>query len=263
MSAPPKIAPVPAGAPRPRVSIVTATYNARDALAETLDSVASQDFPEIEHVVVDGGSTDGSVALLQGREGPRWISEPDGGIADAMNKGVGLARGEMILALHAGDVFDAGDSLSAALRHATPGIDILVCGIRFGRDGAARIILQPTPHRRLLFKPIAHQGTLCARAVFERVGGFDEGYRVCMDYDFFLRARSSGARFAHAPVVLARMDDGGLSSRRDWPALRRRFAEERRAQLSNSPGAGMRAVYALYWPAYLAYRRARALMSGA
>ncbi len=268
MSAP-AIPPVAGPGPRPLVSVVTAAYQAEAGLRETVASVAAQSFADREHIVVDGGSTDGTRAFLESL-GPavRWVSEPDGGIADAMNKGVRMARGHWILVLHAADVFEGGGALArAAMRLAEPGpgagIDLLACDVRLVGPGRARLASAGKPARRLRFKPVCHQGALCRRALFERVGGFDDRFRICMDYDFMARALRSGARFAHAPLVLARMDDAGISSRTDWPSLARRFAEERRVQLAHCPGPAMRAVYALYWPPYLAYRRLRAALSGA
>lgn len=253
----PKIESVPPGGQRPKVSVVTASFNAGAALEATIETVAAQSFYDVEHVVVDGGSTDGTVTSLEARgESLRWVSEPDQGIADAMNKAVAMARGEWIVVLQAGDTFAAASSLAEAVRHLSEDRDVLCCGIKFGADDAP--ILQHNPARRLYFKPIAHQGVLCRRAVFERVGGFDKSYHVTMDYEFFLRARNDGARFAAAPLVLARMDDGGISSQRNWTALARRFTEERRAQTAHCPTPWMRIVYALYWPPYLAYRRLRA-----
>lgn len=260
----PPIAAVPPGTPRPRVSVVTATFNARDALETTLASVAAQSWRDLEHVVIDGGSTDGTAAVLESAGAQvRWLSEKDGGIADAMNKGVAMARGEWIIVLHAGDTFVDADSLAGAMSRVSDGIDILTCGILYGGRKTDTVMVHRNPRQRLTFKALLHQGTLCRRTVFERLGGFDTGFRVGMDYEFFLRARAEGARFGRDPLILARMDDSGVSAQRDWPALSRRFAEEKRAQLAHCPNLWMRAVYALYWPPYLAYRRIRARMSKA
>ena len=92
-----------------------------------------------------------------------------------------------------------------------------------------------------------------------RIGAFDTGFRIAMDYEFFRRAGRAGAGFRRVPEVLAHMPDTGVSSQLDWPALTARFAEERRVHLRHCPGPAMRAVYAAYWPAYLVYRRVRAL----
>ncbi|MDU8913927.1 glycosyltransferase family 2 protein [Aestuariicoccus sp. MJ-SS9] len=243
--------------PRPLVSVVTAALNAREALRETVGSVAGTSLAA-EHVVVDGGSTDGTVDDLAAFENRvKWISEPDFGIADAMNKAIALTRGEWIVVLQAGDSLADPESLESAAEFLSPDIDILLCGVRRGGQAAYRDRSFRFARQRLLFKAIWHQGALCRRDLFEKIGGFDTSFRVAMDYEFFLRARTAGAMFRPAPVILARMDDGGLSSRKDWPSLKARFAEERRAQMMHCQTSAMRAVYAAYWPPYLAYRRLR------
>ncbi|OSQ46605.1 glycosyltransferase family 2 protein [Marivita geojedonensis] len=255
----PRIDPA-SGSLRPLVSVVTATLNARDLLRDTVQSVAEQGL-EVEHVIADGGSTDGTTDdLAASSDKINWISEPDLGIADAMNKAIALAHGEWIVVLHAGDRFAEPDSLKNAIKFLGPDIDILLCSIRRGGWAQNRDRHCHCAQQRLLFKTIPHQGALTRRDLFERIGGFDTSYRVTMDYDFFFRARNAGAKFRSVPVILSYMDDSGLSSRTDWPSLKARFAEERRVHLTHCPNLAMRAIYAAYWPTYLAYRRLRSLL---
>ena len=259
----PVIPPTETTRSRPKVSVVTACFNALDGLTETIESVAAQNLADVEHVIVDGGSNDGTVEYLDSLgTGVSWISEPDDGIGDAMNKGLLLARGEWIIVLHAGDVFVDTQSLELVNPSFTDKAHIVTCGILFGSGSNFRKLHFPNPRRRLLFKAILHQGTICRREVFESIGGFDQSYSIAMDYEFFLRARASGYRFATCDLVLARMDDAGVSSLRDWPSLKTRFAEERRAQLAHCQSVAMRLVYAVYWPLYLCYRKARSVFAG-
>jgi len=241
---------------RPKVSVVTAAFNALDGVRATVESVASQGGVSVEHIVIDGGSSDGTVEYLSEPDSRVvWISEPDDGIADAMNKGVERARGEYVIVLQAGDTFVGSDSLVRVLPY-LDGRDMILADVAFGKEN--RLVTSPRPMRRLFFKPICHQGLLVRRDIFEKLGGFDGSYRVTMDYDFCLRARNAGFRMDHVPHLLSWMDDDGLSSQTDLPALLRRFSEERRTQLANCPHAVARLGYALYWPAYLFYRRLRA-----
>ena len=246
----------------PLVSVVTAALNALPGLRRTVESVAGQTMGDCEHIVVDGGSSDGTQRYLE-RLGPsvRWISEPDEGIADALNKGVAMARGSFVLVLQAEDTFADRESLAEARPRLRRGLDVLVCDVVFGQGERARLVAARASSRRLRFKPVCHQGVFTRRDLFERIGGFDPSFGVCMDYDFLVRACLGGARIEEAPVTLSRMSDGGVSSRRDWPSLARRFAEERRVHLAHCPRASMRAIYAVYWPTYLAYRRIRAVLS--
>jgi glycosyltransferase involved in cell wall biosynthesis len=246
----------------PLVSVVTASFNALAGLRRTVESVARQSMRDFEHIVVDGGSTDGSRAYLEGLGASvRWISEPDEGIADALNKGVGLARGTYVLVLQADDVFLNENSLKDVTPYLSGEADIVACDILFGEGPGARRLRTYFPALRLAFKPLHHQGVFASRALFTRIGGFEPSFRITMDYDFLLRANRAGCRIARCGVAVARMADGGISSRSDWQSLSRRFSEERRAQLSHCPGPAMRAVYAAYWPAYIAYRRIRSFVS--
>jgi glycosyltransferase involved in cell wall biosynthesis len=246
----------------PLVSIVTASFNALPALKRTVESVAAQTMRDFEHIVVDGGSSDGTPGYLEGL-GPsvRWISEPDDGIADALNKGVAMACGRYVLVLQADDEFLNWGSLKEVAPHLDGKSDIIACDVLFGEGRGARRLHASFPAMRLTFKAIYHQGVLTRRSVFTRIGGFEPSFRIAMDYEFLFRARRAGCRITKCDVILSRMADGGVSSRRDWQSLLVRFAEERRVHLSHCSGPAMRAIYAVYWPAYLAYRRVRSFLS--
>jgi glycosyltransferase involved in cell wall biosynthesis len=90
-----------------KVSIITVCYNSASHIEDAINSVASQDYGNIEHIIIDGGSTDGTIALLEKHDGKiaKWISEPDHGIYDAMNKGIGMATGEVIGILNSDDFY--------------------------------------------------------------------------------------------------------------------------------------------------------------
>ncbi|MFC3714908.1 glycosyltransferase family 2 protein [Luteimonas soli] len=250
-----------AGGPRPQLSIITAVRNGAGHLESCLESVATQESATIQHVVIDGGSTDGTVDILRRWSGKidTWISEPDKGISDAMNKGLRLATGEWVLFLHADDELLAPDSISQVLQ-ALDLIDARIAGfpIRYGQPGASRLLRPWGNASRLRFKTwLKHQGTFVKRSVFEDVGMHDETLRIAMDYDFFLRAWLKGVPIATFPSpVPTLMRDTGISSRTDWPSLRQRFAEERRIHAAHCHGLFWKLVYAVYWSTYPAYRRA-------
>lgn len=250
---------------RYKVSIITAVLNARATLAQTIASIAAQDYPALEYIIVDGGSTDGTREVIAD-----WrdrvdvlIEEQDSGIAEAMNKGLARASGDLVLFLHADDRL-ADD---AALTRAVSAIDssdaIWAFDILFGTVGHPRRY-SPRPFNAWTrFKnPLPHQGVLCPRRLYDRLGGFDPSLKICMDYEFFLRAYLAGITLRRVPTILAVMGSAGVSSRRDWDGLRARLGEERRVQARHAGGAAWRAVSALYWPLYLSYRRVRALRGG-
>jgi GT2 family glycosyltransferase len=246
----------------PLVSVVTASFNAASGLRRTVASVAGQDFASLEHVVVDGGSTDGSreFLALQG-DRVRWISEPDRGIADALNKGFALARGDYVLVLQAEDTLLAPDSLSQAARHLADGAEIVAFPILVEEARGTRRPIGPR-NLGLLSRfqmTLPHQGVLFSRRLFSDLGGFDTRFAIAMDYDLFLRARVAGARVEAATQILSVMPDSGISSRRDWASVKRRLGEFRQAQEKSLRAPADRLARALYWTLYLPYKWVRVL----
>ena len=244
--------------PRPKVSIVMAVLNGAKTLHETIASVTAQDYPNTEYIVVDGGSTDGTLALLAEKthQVDLLLTGPDSGIAEAMNKGVAHASGDLVMFLHADDRFVDAGALSAAMAEVDDLSVIWAFGVMFGASASERVLRPRTFNAWTRFKnPLPHQGVLCPRHLLEQIGGFDQALQICVDYDFFLRAYLGGVKLQRRPQLLARMGDSGISSRRDWGGLNTRFAEEREIHQSHSNSVIWQLAYALYWPLYLAYRR--------
>jgi glycosyltransferase involved in cell wall biosynthesis len=247
----------------PLVSIITATLNSLPGLERTVLSVASQSFKSYEHVIVDGASTDGTASWLESNPlGLRWVSEPDTGIGEAMNKGVAMAKGEWILVLQAEDTFVNSKSLAMAAPALDTEADVVCFDVDFQTNRGPRHLVSKGFSPRLNFKPFPHQGAFTRRRLFEQMGGFDTSLRLHPDYDFYLRAYRKGATADVVQQVLSVMPDTGVTSRRDWPTLRQRFAEERAVQLRSNSGRGQLLVYQIYWPPYMAYRWSKALLSG-
>lgn len=179
----------------PLLSVVTVVFNAKSHIEQTIQSVLAQTYRPVEYIVVDGGSTDGTLDILAKYDDriDYWISEPDKGISDAMNKGILLSTGELIVNLHADDYF-AGPSVLAAvcseyLRQ--PGTLWMTGGIDIVDDDGR--ILQEIKARRYSYQRLTrgnillHPATFVARKAFEQVGGFNADYRYAMDYDLWLR----------------------------------------------------------------------------
>ena len=249
-------------APGLKVSVITAVLNECTGLERTLSSIISQSWKNTEVIVVDGGSTDGSLSVIQrySSQLAYWVSEPDDGIADAMNKGVAQATGDLVLFLHAGDHFPGERTLASALERVTESDSVWAFDILHGNaDRLRRCSPRPFNYWVRIKNPLPHQGVLCPRAVFELLGGFDRAFKITMDYDFWLRAYRADLGLRRVPEVLAIMNDSGISSRRDWPSLAARFREERVVQARHAVAIPWNWIYRLYWPLYLAYRRLRAL----
>lgn len=201
----------------PLVSVITVCYNAAGTLASSLDSVRTQTWRPLESVVVDGGSNDGTqdiVARYADITGT-VVSEPDGGIYDAMNKAIGLARGEILHFLNADDCFVDAGVVEAALAvfMAEPEVD-LVYGDAVYRSADGKFLrrFKRVNARNLLYGDLCHQAVFARKRVFERFGRFNLEYRINADYDWMLRVFRGGAQVRYLPRAIVNYDTGGQSA---------------------------------------------------
>lgn len=239
----------------PLITVITIVLNAEEHIEQTIESVLGQTYCNIEYIVIDGGSTDRSLEIIDRyrSEIDCVISEKDEGIADAMNKGASHATGDYLIFLHADDYFANERSLENALVFLNEGTDILACNILFGKQLE---VYEPkgfgfwTNFKQGLY----HQGVFCRRQLLEDLRGFDTQFRIAMDYDFFLRAYRRGVGIVKAPVILTVMRDNGISSLRDWKNLIFRFKEEKMVHEKNCRSLSMGLLYKIYWLLYLPYR---------
>lgn len=223
-----------------KISVITAVYNNRDTVSHALDSALAQDHPNVELVVIDGGSTDGTLEVLQGYAGRLavLVSEPDRGIYDALNKGIARASGEVVGFLHSDDLFADEAVLSRiGTAFADPAVDAAYGDLLYvSKDDPSRVV---RTWRSAAFSPARlahgwmppHPTFYVRRAVYEQLGGYDTSYRIAADYDCVLRLLGrGGVRAAYIPEVLVKMRVGGASnrslrnilqkSREDYRALR-------------------------------------------
>lgn len=201
-----------------KISVITVAYNAAKTIRATMESVAAQRGVEVEHLVIDGGSTDGTMEIVRGFP-CRALSERDQGMYDALNKGIALATGEVIGILNADDVFDGEDALKAvAAAFAEGGADLeaVYADVRFVREGrtvryySARA-WKPWMARWGFMMP--HPGVYIRRGVFARLGGYRLGYRISADFELMTRYFvKGGVRAAYLPRSLVRMLPGGMST---------------------------------------------------
>ena len=181
----------------PLVSVVTPAFNCSGFIEETVLSVSSQDYPRIEHIVVDGGSTDGTLEILARYPELRWISEPDQGQSNAINKGVRMAQGEILGWLNADDLYLNG-AITAAVSELTVDrrlgmvcadhIEIDEFGNQLGRVNSPEVDLDVLLNRGNI---ISQPTVFMLRAAFESAGGVNEQYRYAMDYELWLRLVSA------------------------------------------------------------------------
>ena len=207
-----------------KLSIITVTLNDRPGLAKTLESVRGQTFHDYEHLVIDGGSTDGSAELLR-EWAPRLAyacSEPDRGIFHAMNKGLAVSKGMYLLYLNAGDTLAEEDTLHT-LFATGPTADIVYGYALAVKDGGETPLNYPDPLTLpfLFVSSIGHPAALIRREV-QLAHPYDETLRMVADWKFFLQCFLEDRRFVFVPQVISRFDATGISSRPDYHALQRR-----------------------------------------
>lgn len=209
----------PAPGDRPLVTVVSISFNDLRGLARTRLSVIRQSYRRIEHIVVDGGSTDGTVEWLRLEEDLQWVSESDGGRYHAMNKGAGLASGQLLWFMHAGDVFGSPDAVSTVVT------SWLSEGWRWAygaarlvqEDGEVRGVNAPLPFNLRRFSlgdvVLPHQATCFETEFFRELGAYDEAFGVAADQLFMLRAALK-SRPTTIAEFLCDFDSGGAGSRR-------------------------------------------------
>jgi GT2 family glycosyltransferase len=232
----------------PTITVVTPCLNASATLPATLDSVRGQRYgASVEHIVIDGGSTDGTLEILDRAEGIRFVSEPDRGLSDAVNKGIRLASGDVIGWLNADDVYLPGtfERVGAAFEHSPDAIWATGRCIIIDADGR-EIRRLVTAYKDFFLKRYSYRwhlvqnfvsapSTFVRRDAFERLGLLDERFRYSMDYDLWLRLGREGApAYIDEPVAAFRMAEGSLS----MTGFEAQFAEH--AQNASEHGDGHR-----------------------
>ncbi|GGF63706.1 glycosyltransferase [Mameliella alba] len=233
-----------------RISVVTAVYNRARTLGEALDSVAAQTHPDVEHVIQDGGSTDGTLELIEARSQSNisLVSEPDGGIYDAINKGIARCTGDVIGLMHSDDFFASDRVLEQVARAMEdPAIEGVYGDLDYvsGTD-TGRIIRKwrsgsytMDSLKRGWMPP--HPTLYLRREVFDRWGVYDTSFRIAADYDAMLRYMVKGSvRLVHVPEVFVKMRVGGESNKSIGKILRK-SREDYRALRANGVG-GMGAL---------------------
>jgi glycosyltransferase involved in cell wall biosynthesis len=225
----------------PLVSVITAVFNGEGKIRECLKSVIDQEYPFIEHIIVDGGSSDGTIDVLRQYEDKiaLWISEPDGGVYDAWNKGLASARGEWVAFLGADDVFLPG-AISAYMDLAArnPDAQFLSSVARWEHQtGYSRLFGEGWQWPRFSqYMCTAHPGSMHRRSLFTDYGTYNTSYKITADYELLLRAGVS-LKAAFMPVTTVAMQAGGLSD--SFRALRE--ASRARVETGGQP-AGMEAI---------------------
>jgi len=175
-----------------RVSILTPSYNQGEYIEQTIASVAAQEYPELEHIVIDGGSTDGTVALLKKYPYIKWKSERDKGQADALNKGLAMSTGEIIGWINSDDYYNPGIIHEVVIHFLDPAVQWVIGNISYLYECDKMVMEDKSPvvtYRNLLRNPdiVRQQATFFRKTAIESVGGWNERLYMTMDYDLWVR----------------------------------------------------------------------------
>lgn len=197
-----------------KVTVVTITYNAVQYLEKTLQSIISQDYKNIEYIIIDGGSIDGTLDIIKRYEEQidLCLSEPDGGVYDAMNKGIDKASGHWINFMNAGDVFSSSTSVSDVIKVIDLESDVAIGGINTVNKDFKVVELKKFEGAENLWKfnPCYHQAAFVQTALMKKYK-FDLRYEILSDYNFMLKAYISGCKFQSIDFPVANYLLGGLS----------------------------------------------------
>lgn len=205
-----------------KITVITVAYNAAATIAETIRSVAAQDYPKVEHIVIDGASLDGTAEIARRTPGrvSRLVSEPDDGLYDAMNKGLALATGDVVGFLNADDVYAHSGVLNRVAESlSNANVDACYADLVYVAPSDPHRIVRywrSRPYEDGLFEKgwmPAHPTFYVHRSVYERLGGFDLAYKRQADFELTMRLmRVHKIRTVYVPEVWVRMRSGGLSN---------------------------------------------------
>jgi glycosyltransferase involved in cell wall biosynthesis len=219
-----------------KISIVTVCFNSGPTIAKTFNSIDNQSYQNVEVVVVDGGSTDNTVDVVKSFEKviDVFVSEPDEGIYDALNKGLRLATGDVIGILHSNDFLASTTVLEEVAKNFArmPDMDILLSSINFVADTDDEVIREYTARG---FKPWMlsfglmppHPGSFVRSDVYKQVGLFNTSYRIAGDFDLFVRALAiERIIYRVFPLVSVSMTTGGASTSgfKSYQSITKEFA---------------------------------------
>ena len=208
-------------AKRPKITIVTPSFNSIHTIKATLDSVATQDYPHVEHIVVDGGSTDGTIDILKSYPRLIWVSEKDEGHYHAMDKGTRMATGEAVAVLNADDCYQPGVLTKVAIAFEQhPDWNGLFGDMVFV-DGEGKEIFR---RQEAMFDPqivrygqnmANHQALFLKKEVYLRLGSYRyKEFKNCCDYEYVMRLIRENCLIGHIPVYIVnyRYHDHGQSA---------------------------------------------------
>jgi glycosyltransferase involved in cell wall biosynthesis len=203
----------------PKVSIITVCLNSKEYIEDTIRSVRGQTYKDIEYIIIDGGSTDGTITVIKKYEKDisYWVSEPDKGISDAFNKGINASKGDIIGIINAGDRYTV-DAVSTAVRilKENPEFDFVYGDLIYTDEkGNPQFLVKGDRNyqKKIYYTlpSLIHPTVFLKRDVYESCGLYEGSYRLAMDYEFLLRITRYGKKGIYVEDTLALMTFGGIS----------------------------------------------------
>lgn len=209
-----------------KISIVTVCYNGADTIRDTIESVLAQQYKNIEYIIVDGASKDGTLDIISEYDGriARVISEPDKGIYDAMNKGVRAATGDYVGILNSDDFFAGDNVIQDLVVHLqnNPDADATYADLVFVQRKQTEVVTRRyssagfSPWKVRFGFMIPHPTFYARRELFQRFGDYKLGYRVSADFELMARFFSKNVKMVRHDAVMVKMRDGGISTTGFW-----------------------------------------------
>jgi len=205
-----------------KISIITVCYNSAATIAQTIDSVLRQTYPEVEFIIIDGASTDYTADVVKsfGRKISHFVSEPDNGIYDAMNKGIQKATGDVIGILNADDFYAADDILQKVVTiFETTDAELVYGDLHYVKQYDTNIVTRKWKAGAATAKSFyrgwmpPHPTVFVRRALYEKAGLFNTSFKSAADYEMMLRLfLKHQCRAAYLPVLMVKMRAGGVSN---------------------------------------------------
>jgi glycosyltransferase involved in cell wall biosynthesis len=238
-----------------KISLITVSYNAERTIEKTIQSVLNQDYPNVEYIVIDGLSKDGTMQIVNRYKDKIAIvkSEKDKGMYDGINKGIGLATGEIVGILNADDVFATNDILSqvASAFNLNTKIDAVIGDIAFYNEVGKQVRYYSSakwnPNKFVWGFMPAHPTFYCKRELFNQIGGYRIDFDIAADYELLIRfLKVNNCSYLYLPLLMVKMNLGGKSTQ-GWKSTKKINEEILRACQLN----GLKSNYIMLYSKYM------------
>lgn len=198
---------------KPLVSIITVCYNSEKSIKKTIKSVLNQTYDNIEYIIIDGGSTDNTLSIIDdfNNSNIKLVSEKDNGIYDAMNKGINIASGEIIGIINSDDWYEM-NSIEIVVNEYIKNGEGIYYGIERKLINSKEFLLERGNIEFIDIKMIPHSTCFVSKSIYTNYGTFDEKYRYSADYDLIIRMKNKRVAFFKIDKIISNFSIGGASS---------------------------------------------------